>query len=245
MMIEEKTLRIQRYLARSGMGSRRACERYLEEGRIKVNGAVVVEPGSKVFPGDEVLLDGDKVELNVLRYFIINKPKGYISVNLDQKGRKWVVDIIPGGREMGLFPVGRLDLDTSGLMVLTNDGEIGNRISHPRFGVMKEYRALIKGIWTNTQLKDEIENGIVLENGDLVNDVIAHSAVNKEGRTIAVIRIHEGRKHVIRRIFQAIGTRVLELERTKIGGLELSGIPPGGYIEVSREEIEKAFNYQE
>ncbi len=245
MMIEEKPIRIQRYLARSGMGSRRACERYLEEGRIKVNGTVVVEPGSKVFPGDEVLLDGNRVELNVLRYFIINKSIGYISVNLDQKGRKWVVDIIPGGREMGLFPVGRLDLDTTGLMVLTNDGELGNRISHPRFGVMKEYRALINGIWTIDQLKDRIENGILLENGDLVKDVIVRSTVNKDGGTIAVIRIHEGRKHVIRRLFLAIGTRVIELERTRIGGLELSGIPLGGYIEISREEVEKVFNKEE
>jgi 23S rRNA pseudouridine2605 synthase len=158
-------------------------------------------------------------------------------VNKDERGRRWVVDIVPGGRNMGLFPVGRLDLDTTGLMILTNDGDLANRISHPRYGLKKEYHALVKGKWNLDDLKKRLENGIELENGDIVTNVKILSAVLEGERTKVILRIHEGRKHVVKRIFLAMGSRVYQLERTGIGELELSKIDPDAYIEVSKTEI--------
>ena len=239
MMEEEKGISLQKYLARCGMGSRRSCENLISEGKVKINGSTVKEAGQKVLPGEEVRVDGKIVCEKPERYFIINKPKGYVSVNKDERGRKWVVDIVPEGRDMGLFPVGRLDLDTTGLMILTNDGNLANRISHPRYGVMKEYNALVKGKWNHNDLKDRLENGVVLKNGEIVDNVEVVSSSREEERTRVVLRIHEGRKHVVKRIFLAVGSRVYRLERTRIGELELPRIDTGEYMEISKSDIMK------
>jgi 23S rRNA pseudouridine2605 synthase len=237
MMKEWESMRLQKYLARSGMGSRRACEANISEGRTTINGDEVTEPGTKVFPGDIVEVDGIKIEPKRSRYFILNKPPGSISVNLDSRGRKWVVDFIPGGREMGLFPVGRLDVDTTGLIIITNDGDLGNRIAHPRYEVIKKYHALIKGQWSHEKLRDSLEKGIRLENGESVRGIRVLSASSKDDRTETTISIHEGRKHVVRRIFLALGSRVYELKRLAIGGLEIGDLPPGEYTELDHESM--------
>jgi 23S rRNA pseudouridine2605 synthase len=203
---------------------------------------MVTEPGHKVIHDDEVMVDDKLVIPEKKKYFLINKPKGYISVNLDMRGRPWVVDIIPGGRNMGLFPVGRLDLDTTGLMIITNDGDLANRISHPRFEIMKEYNALIKGRWDHSTLVKNLENGVDLENGDHISDIIVVSAETCGSNSRVKIGIHEGRKHVVKRIFLSLGSRVFELQRTRIGGLILPAIGQGDYLEVSREEIDIIFN---
>lgn len=202
-----------------------------------VNGNIVTEMGSRVSPDDDVSVLGKIVTPIGKRYFILNKPKVVLCVNKDEKGRKYVVDIIRGGRRMGLFPVGRLDMDTTGLIILTNDGELSNRIAHPRYGIEKEYRALVKGKWTSGELKEVMKDGVILENGSLVTGIQVISAEIKEDRTCVVIRIHEGRKHVVRRIFRSVGSRVYELHRTMIGSQGLMGLEHGEYREVALETL--------
>ncbi|MGA1792875.1 MAG: pseudouridine synthase [Thermoplasmatota archaeon] len=232
-------VRLQRYLARCGLGSRRACEELIEEGRVSVNGETVREPGSRIGKDDLVKVDGKVVLPTELRYFIINKPPGVISVDQDLRGRKYIVDLIPGGRKMGIFPVGRLDLDTSGLMVLTNDGELGNRLAHPRFGIGKEYIALVKGKWSRGALIEVTKNGVVLDDGSVVRDIHILNASFQGDRTVVNLRIHEGRKHVVKRIFLSLGSRVYELHRSAIGELRLGSLGEGEWRELTREELVK------
>ncbi|MBN1540189.1 MAG: rRNA pseudouridine synthase [Candidatus Thermoplasmatota archaeon] len=230
-------VRLQRYLARCGLGSRRACERMITEGRVSVNGTVVWEQGARVGEFDVVMVDGRAVAPEKLRYFIINKPPGTISVDQDLRGRRYIVDLIPGGREMGLFPVGRLDLDTSGLMILTNDGDLGNRIAHPRYGISKEYVALVKGRWSIGSLKEASRDGVKLDDGSLVRDIVFLQAEPRGDRTVVTLRIHEGRKHVVKRIFLSLGSRVIELHRSAIGELGPGGLREGEWREVRKKDI--------
>ncbi|MBN1390721.1 MAG: rRNA pseudouridine synthase [Candidatus Thermoplasmatota archaeon] len=225
-------IRLQRYLARCGLGSRRACERIIAEGRASVNGSIVSEPGTRVGEADIIMVDGRSVTPEKLRYFVINKPPGTISVDQDIRGRRYVVDLIPGGREMGLFPVGRLDIDTSGLMLITNDGDLGNRIAHPRYGISKEYVALVNGGWSKKALIGASKDGVRLDDGSVVRDIHFLKAVPMGESTIVTLRIHEGRKHVVKRIFLALGSRVLKLHRSAIGGLRLGELNEGEWIEV-------------
>jgi 23S rRNA pseudouridine2605 synthase len=182
------SMRIQRFLARCGLGSRRSCERLVEEGRVSINDIIINEMGARVGDGDLVKVDGKLVTPSELRYFILNKPKGIISVNLDHKDRKYVVDLVPEGREMGLFPVGRLDLDTTGLLILTNDGNLANWIAHPRYGVTKEYIALIKGKWTLGDLRKVTRNGVRLDDGYLVKNIDIVKAMSEGSRTRVTLR---------------------------------------------------------
>ena len=239
-MSGEFPMRMQRYLARSGLGSRRKCEELIDDGRVTLNGKVVSEKGVLVNQGDIVMADGRKVSPIPFRYFILNKPEGIISVNDDSRGRTWVVDLIPDGRKLGLFPAGRLDLDTTGLMLITNDGRLANRIMHPRYGIRKEYRALVKGTWTPDTLRSRLKGKVVLENGEVVDGIEVVSAFPESGDTRTVITIHEGRKHVVKRLFTAIGTRVLELERTAIGSLRAPYLEKGQWKEMDRTGIERA-----
>ncbi|MGA1873800.1 MAG: pseudouridine synthase [Thermoplasmatota archaeon] len=230
-------VRLQKYLARCGLGSRRACERLIDEGRVELNGRIVTEPGMKVKGTDTVRVDDRNVSPVDLRYFIVNKPTGVISVDRDHKERVYVVDLVPGGRDMGLFPVGRLDLDTTGLMVLTNDGEMANLIAHPRYGVSKEYIALVKGNWKGNDLVEATSKGVRLDDGYLVRDITILRVITERSRTRVTLRIHEGKKHVVKRIFLSLGSRVYELHRSAIGGLRLGSLGEGEWRDISREEI--------
>jgi 23S rRNA pseudouridine2605 synthase len=232
-------MRLQRFLARCGHGSRRSCEKLIEEGRVSINGTEISEMGARVKEGDVVRINGDVVEPRELKYFILNKPKGTISVNMDHKERTYVVDLIPEGRKMGLFPVGRLDLDTTGLLILTNDGELANRIAHPRYGVTKEYVALVKGVWTLRTLKEVTRDGVHLDDGYLVKNIDIVKAVNDGTRTRVTLRIKEGRKHVVKRIFLSLGGRVYELHRSAIGNLTLENIGTGEFESKTRDDLVK------
>lgn len=229
-------LRLQRYLARAGLGSRRSCEELITSGRVSVRGEVADQLGTVVDESDEITLDGIVIEPHPLRYFLVNKPKGIISVNKDVHGRKWVVDMIPNGREMGLFPIGRLDVDTTGLMIITNDGELGNRISHPRYEVRKTYAALVNGRMKEEALKG-MEKGVLIDNGKLVEGVRILEHSYQGDRTLVRLTIHEGRYHVVRRIFLAVKHRVRELRREAVGGLELGDLAEGSFREIDRKRL--------
>ena len=222
------------YLARAGVGSRRSCDELVRDGAVTVNGEVVTFPRQKIAEGDVVAVNGDTVEPRELRYFLVNKPRGVASTRSDPHADRVIVDLIPNGRT--LFPVGRLDVDTTGLIVLTNDGVLANRLMHPRYGVPKTYMARVRGKVSRRALAT-LRQGVELEDG-----LTAPAEVNlkKQSSKTALVElvIHEGRKRQVRRMFAAVGLPVEELHRRRYGPITDKGLEPGGYRELAGEEIE-------
>lgn len=216
--------RLQKVLARAGLGSRRACEDLVRAGRVRVNGRVA-SLGDRVEPTrDRVEVDGVRVPLRPeLRYYALNKPRGVVTTSRDPQGREDIRRYLPEGPRV--FPVGRLDRETEGLLLLTNDGELANRLMHPRYGVEKEYLAEVHGAPTARQVAD-LTRGVALEDGV----ARAHSArrvAGAEGRTALRIVMVEGRKREVRRMLAAVGLQVRRLVRVRVGPLRLGRLRPG------------------
>jgi 23S rRNA pseudouridine2605 synthase len=199
-----------------------------------VNGEVADFPRQKIAPEDVVAVDGETVEVRELRYLLVNKPRGVACTRRDPHAERVIVDLIPNGRI--LFPVGRLDVDTTGLIILTNDGVLANRLMHPRYGVPKTYVARVRGKVSRRAL-GTLRQGVDLEDG-----LTAPAEVNlrkQSAKTALVeITIHEGRKRQVRRMFASVGLPVDELHRRRYGPLGDKGLQPGGYRELSGDEIE-------
>ncbi|MBB6283291.1 pseudouridine synthase [Geobacillus subterraneus] len=228
--------RLQKVIARAGIASRRKAEEMILQGRVKVNGRVVTELGVKVGPGDDVEVDGIPVEREEPAYYLLYKPRGVISSVKDEKGRKVVTDFFKDLHQR-IYPVGRLDYDTSGLLLLTNDGDFAHLLMHPRYEIEKVYVAKVKGIPTREQLK-QLEKGVLLEDGMTAPaKVKLLSADRKKQTAIVEIRIHEGRNRQVRRMFEAIGCEVLKLKRERYAFLDLKGLRPGEYRELSPHEV--------
>lgn len=222
------------YLARCGLGSRRACDELVRSGRVTVNGEVVTFPRQKVAPGDVVAVDGDRVEPLALRYVLLNKPRGVASTRSDPHAERAVVDLVPGGRT--LFPVGRLDLETTGVIVLTNDGVLANRLLHPRYGVPKTYVAQVRGRVSRRALA-ALRAGVELEDGRTAPAEVR--LLKQSARTALVeVTIHEGRKRQVRRMLEAVGHPVEELHRRRFGPLTDKGLELGAWRELSGDEVE-------
>jgi pseudouridine synthase len=160
-------------------------------------------------------------------------------VDKDARGRTNVVDLIPGAREQGCFPVGRLDLDTTGLILITNDGELSNRIAHPRYNIDKTYRAVVADTVPEKDLKG-MERGVALEDGTFIRDIRVLSIKRHPRGKEVLVSIHEGKRHIVKRLFKAVGSRVLELERTRIGALRLEGLKLGKWKRFKVNELRKA-----
>jgi len=233
-------VRLQKYLAAGGIGSRRRCEAIISEGRVTVNDRVVTEPGTKVGEADSVEVDGIPVRALELRYYILNKPRGWISVDRDPRGRRYVIDLIPGAREQGCFPVGRLDIDTTGLLIVTNDGDMANAIAHPRGEVEKTYEAILTSSVDRDRVMALERDGAILEDGSCVEDIKVRSIEERGGGTWVKLTIHEGRRHVVKRLFRSIGARVAMLHRSHIGKLDLGNLRPGDWRAASRVELESS-----
>lgn len=230
--------RLQKFLAQAGVASRRKSEEVIQQGRVMVNGRVVTELGTKINPGtDNIHFDGKLLEYKEEHiYILLNKPKGYLSTVKDTRGRKTVLELIP--RNLGrLYPVGRLDAQTTGLLLLTNDGELTYRLTHPKHGFTKTYRALVNGKLTGDAVAN-LEKGVNLDDG-----LTAPAKVNvleiKDGKTLAEVTIHEGRNRQVRRMFEAIGFPLLSLKRSSFGFLTLKGVAPGKYRILTTYEINK------
>ncbi len=221
-------------LARAGVGSRRSCDELIREGVVTVNGEVVTFPREKVSPDDVVTVRGEPVEARELRYTLLNKPRGVASTRSDPHADRVIVDIVPNGRS--LFPVGRLDVDTTGLIILTNDGVLANRLMHPRYGVPKTYVVRVRGKVTRRAL-GTLRQGVDLEDGATAP---AEVKLKKQSAKTALVEItiHEGRKRQVRRMFQAVGLPVEDLSRRRYGPLTDKGLEPGGFRELSGEEVE-------
>lgn len=222
------------YLARAGLGSRRSCDELVRSGAVTVNGETVVFPRHKVEEDDVVAVDGVAVEARELRYLLVNKPRGVASTRSDPHAERVVVDLVPNGRI--LFPVGRLDVETTGLLILTNDGVLANRLMHPRYGVPKTYVARVRGKVTRRALA-ALRAGVDLEDG-LTSP--ADVDLKKQSQKTAVIEltIREGRKRQVRRMLAAVGLPVEELHRRRFGPLTDKGLDKGAYRELSGDEVD-------
>lgn len=222
------------YLARAGVGSRRSCDELVRAGKVTVNGEPVTFPRHKVEGDDVVAVDGETVTLKTLRYLLVNKPRGVASTRSDPHADRVIVDIVPDGRT--LFPVGRLDVDTTGLIILTNDGVLANRLMHPRYGVPKTYAVRVRGKVTKRILAT-LREGVILEDGVTAP---AEVTLRKQSAKTALIdlTIHEGRKRQVRRMLLAVGLPVDELHRRRYGPLSDKGLAPGGFRELGGDELD-------
>ena len=221
--------RLQKVLARAGLASRRASEELIAEGRVRVNG-VVAELGRRIDPeADEVTVDGVPVPVAPgLVHYLLNKPRGVVTTAADPQGRPVVVALVPD--EPRVFPVGRLDADTEGLLILTNDGGFAHRLTHPSFGVPKEYLAEVEGTPSRGALR-RLREGVELEDGPTVP-----ATVSTAGPHLLRITIHEGRNRQVRRMCEAVGHPVRRLVRTRIGPLHDRSLRPGAWRELSVAE---------
>lgn len=232
--------RIQKVLARAGVASRRKCEELIKEGRVSINGNIVTELGTKVDLKTRIEVDGNAVRSEKLVYFLLNKPKGILSTVKDDLHRKTVTDLVRCSER--LYPVGRLDKDSEGLILLTNDGELCNKITHPRFSVKKEYRIVLKGELSD-ETRKRIEKGIWLSDGKTKPCKIRIiKYIRNEDVTILNIILQEGVNREVRRIFAKFGLKVKKLLRLSIGGLYLGNLKSGMYMSFNRSQIENALS---
>jgi 23S rRNA pseudouridine2605 synthase len=226
-------MRLGKYLASAGVASRRASEQIIRSGRVTVGGTPVTDPARDVEPEDLVALDGEPVlppaELVV---YAVNKPKGVVSTASDPQRRRTVVSLVPS--ELRLYPVGRLDADTTGLILLTNDGELAHRLTHPSFEVPKTYRATVASGPVREPAVRALQTGVELEDG-----VTATAQVRRLAPDTIEITIHEGRKRQVRRMLEAVGHPVLELRRVAFGPTRLGGLAAGAYRRLSEREVEQ------
>ncbi|HWL12068.1 MAG TPA: pseudouridine synthase [Ureibacillus sp.] len=229
--------RLQKVIAYAGIASRRKAEQLILEGKVRVNGKVVKELGTKVSNSDAIEVEGVKLEKEDKVYFLLYKPRAVISAVTDDKGRKTVTDIFKKRVHQRIFPVGRLDYDTSGLLLLTNDGEFSYQMTHPKFKIDKTYIARVKGVPTIEGLK-KLQRGIKLEDGKTAPAKVSMTSFDEQaGKAICEITIHEGRNRQVRRMFEAIGTPVVKLKRERFAFLDLTGLMPGEYRELTKHEV--------
>ena len=234
-------IRLNRYLSMCGVTSRRKADRLIEEGRVKVNGEVVRDLGVKIDPElDIVEVDGKEVKPPRKRYIILNKPCCYLTqLGRSQSGKKTIEELIKDIPER-VFPVGRLDYNTEGLLLLTNDGELANRILHPRYKLPKVYLALVKGRVTEESLR-KMRKGTELEDGPAKPDSVR--VVRYEGKnTLLEITFHEGRKHIVKRFLASFGHPVIKLKRIAIGPLKIGKLPPGKWRDLTPRELRQLFS---
>ena len=233
-------MRINKFLSSLGIASRRAIDKYIEEGRIKVNG-VIASTGIDVTEDDEIYMDNKKIETKRIEekvYFMLNKPLEVVSASSDDRGRKTVVDLIKTDKR--IFPIGRLDYMTSGLILLTNDGELFNRLVHPKSEIYKKYYIKVFGEVKKEEI-EELKKGVLLEDGKTLPAKVSGIKYDKN-KTSMYISIREGRNRQIRRMIEKFGYKVLMLRREKIGELSLGDLKEGKYRELTKEEIEYLYS---
>jgi pseudouridine synthase len=226
---------LQKVLSKAGVSSLREAERLILEGKVRLNGRIIRKLGVKVDPlRDEIKVEGKKITLQKKVYIVLNKPKGYLTTLRDDFKRPKVVELIKGVKER-IFPVGRLDLNTTGVLILTNDGELAYRLTHPKFKVEKIYQVKFKGFIKKKDL-ERLRRGVFLNDGLTLPCEIKVIEKNKEFTTL-LITLKEGRKRQIRRMGEVIGHKVVELERISFAGITLKGLKLGEFRHLNKKEI--------
>jgi len=230
-------MRLNKYIAMTGTASRRKADELISAGRVKVDGKTVTTPGIDIVAGQKVIVEGRELTpASKKLYYILNKPKGYITTTSDEKDRPTVMELLADVPDR-VFPVGRLDGATTGLLILTNDGEFAYRLSHPKHEILKTYRAVVRGVLSKEKLA-RLRKGVDI--GGYITTP-AHVEIVKQGANNQVvdIQIREGKNRQVRKMFAAVGCRVTELERIAIGGVRLGYLKLGHIRKMTRAEIEK------
>ena len=228
--------RLQKFLSRAGVASRRAAEEIIRAGRVEVNGQVVTEMGVKIDPDrDVVRVDGRTVQVEtVLVTIMLHKPSGYVCTTRYPQGRRVVTELL-GQRKERLYPVGRLDYDATGLLLLTNDGELAYRLTHPSFLVLRTYRVTVTGEVSRETLR-QLAAGVELDGRTVYPEV---AVIKREPeKTVLEITVHEGRYHLIKRLMEQVGHPVMKLKRIAFGPLKLEGLPRGTFRELTGREVQ-------
>lgn len=231
--------RLQKVMAEAGVASRRKCEQFITEGRVKVNGTTITELGYKVDPTrDDIEVDGKKIEKERRVYYLLHKPTGVITSVSDPQKRKTVLDLMKGVKER-IYPIGRLDYDTSGLLLLTNDGDFANHIAHPSHELDKVYEATVKGRIDEPAL-EKLRRGVRLEDGMTAPAVVEFVRYQQKNDTSVIhLTIHEGRNRQVRRMCEAVGHRVVQLRRIRLAFLTLEGTVEGTYRVLTPDEVNR------
>lgn len=234
-------MRINKYIAHAGVASRRKAEELIKQGLVTLNGQVVTELATTVKSGDRVEVEGQPIYNEEKVYYLLNKPRGVISSVRDDKGRQTVVDLLPEVKER-IYPVGRLDWDTSGLLILTNDGDFTDKMLHPRHEIDKVYVARVKGLASKDNLRP-LTKGIVIDGKKTQPARYRIVKTDREkNRSVVELTIHEGRNHQVKKMFEAVGLIVDKLSRTRFGTLDLSGLNPGEARRLNKKEISQLYN---
>ncbi len=237
-------MRLNKYLAQSGVASRRSADLLISQGKIKLNGEIVTEMGIQIEPERDLIeIDGKPVNLRLeYEYLILNKPPGFLTTVRDPFNRSTVMELLPKNITR-LYPVGRLDLDTSGLLLFTNDGEMALALTHPRHFVEKEYLTKVTGVPTDKEIR-KLTQGILLDDGMTAPAKLAIEKI-ENGNAIIRIKIREGRKRQVKRMMQAIGHRVISLHRIRMGPLALGDLKPGEYRRPTEQELAEMMKIKE
>lgn len=230
---ESGELRLNKFIAHSGICSRREADEMIEKGRVKVNGKLVKELGVKVLPDDTVEVDGSSINLESFTYLLLNKPKDTITTTDDEKGRQTVTDLVKTVTGERVYPVGRLDRDTTGVLLLTNDGDLANRLMHPSYTIPKIYEVTTNPVLTDEQL-DQLRAGVKLEDGLSKSYKVRRSAFDA---ALISMGLNEGRNRQIRRTIEALGANVVKLKRTHYAGLTTKGVRTGRWRHLRPKEV--------
>jgi 23S rRNA pseudouridine2605 synthase len=226
---------LNKYLAHAGVAARREAALLIKKGMVKVNGVVMLEPGCRVAPQDVVIFNGKKLSpARSFVYILLNKPKDYITTTDDPQGRKTVLDIVGQATTERIYPVGRLDRNTAGVLLLTNDGELAQHLTHPKNQIKKIYQATLDKPLEKKDF-DKLLQGIVLEDGPAAADVLAYADI--KDKTQVGIEIHSGRNRIVRRMFEHLGYDVKNLDRVVFAGLTKKNVPRGKWRFLSEKEV--------
>jgi 23S rRNA pseudouridine2605 synthase len=229
-----RLVRLNRYLANAGVCSRREADTFIAAGNVTVNGKTITEMGYKVSPGDEVRFDGRLLQAEKKEYVLLNKPKNFITTTRDEKGRRTVMELISSASAARLLPVGRLDRNTTGLLLFTNDGDLAKRLTHPKHGVRKIYHVELDRSLKDSDL-NKIRQGLELEDGPIEVDEVSY--VSGAPKREVGIRLHSGRNRIVRRIFEHLGYRVVKLDRVSFAGLTKKDLPRGHWRRLTAQEV--------
>lgn len=232
--------RLQKIIALSGYTSRRKAEELIKNGKVEVNGKIVTDLGTKANFSDDIVVNGESIKYEEKEYILLYKPRGVITTTNDEKGRKTVLDLVRTNKR--LYPVGRLDYDTSGLLILTNDGELTNLLTHPKNQIDKVYTAKISGIVNKSELA-VICKGVMIDGVKTSKAKARIRKINKKlDYSIVELTIHEGKNHQVKKMFDIINHPVIKLKRDRVSFLDLSGLKSGEYRKLTIKEVKKLYN---
>ena len=236
-MDKKEPIRLQKFISQCGIASRRKAEELILQGSVKINGKTAVL-GDKVNPSDKVFVKGKRIVMPKAkyRYIMLNKPRGFITTMNDERGRKCVAELVQDVRER-VYPIGRLDKDSEGMLVFTNDGEFANKVMHPKNSVYKIYRVTVRPSIDEEQIV-KLETGIMLD-GKKTAPAIVHVIHKEQGRVVLEMILHEGKNREIRRMCEAVGLQVARLKRTQIGCVKMGMLKQGDWRDLTEQEVKK------